>query len=96
MLIVAYGQVQERRPRKGIKLAGLLADVKQNPMRDVAPLSNNVEGEGRPISAHPPASQNVPDEMSKQKRQQKTSDATNPEEKMLGQFWGIDLFLVHD
>jgi hypothetical protein len=43
-----------------------------------------------------PASQNVPDEMSKQKRQQKTSDATNPEEKMLGQFWGIDLFLVHD
>jgi hypothetical protein len=43
-----------------------------------------------------PASQNVPDEMGKEKRQQQTSDTTNPEEKMLGQLWGIDLFLVHE
>ena len=43
-----------------------------------------------------PASQNVPDEMSKEKHKQQTSDATNPEEEMLGQFIGIDLFLVHD
>jgi hypothetical protein len=42
------------------------------------------------------ASQNVPDEMSKEKHQQQSSDATNPEEKMLGQLWGIDLFLVHE
>jgi hypothetical protein len=42
-----------------------------------------------------PALQNLPDEMSKEKRQ-KTSDVTNPEEEMLGQLWGIDLFLVHD
>jgi hypothetical protein len=42
------------------------------------------------------ASQNVPDEMSKEKREQQTSDATNPEEKMFGQLWGIDLFLVHE
>jgi hypothetical protein len=34
--------------------------------------------------------------MSKEKHQQQTSDATNPEEEMLGQLWGIDLFLVHD
>jgi hypothetical protein len=46
--------------------------------------------------SHPPASQNVVDEMSKENRQQQTSEATNPEEKMLGQLWGIDLLLVHD
>jgi hypothetical protein len=34
--------------------------------------------------------------MSKENRQQQTSDATNPEEKMLGQLWGINLLLVHD
>lgn len=66
-------------------------------MWDVEPLTKNVEGRGSgQFLARLPASQNVPDEMSKQKRQQQTSDATNPEEKMLGQFWGIDLFLVHD
>jgi hypothetical protein len=43
-----------------------------------------------------PVSQNVPDEMSKEKQQQQPSDATNPEEKMLGQLGGIDLFLVHE
>jgi hypothetical protein len=47
-------------------------------------------------AAHPPASKNVVDEMSKENHQQQTSDATNPEEKMLGQLWRIDLFLVHD
>ncbi len=46
--------------------------------------------------SRPPASQNVVDVMSKENRQQQNSDATNPEEKMLGQPWGIDLFLVHD
>jgi hypothetical protein len=66
-------------------------------MRDVAPLTKNVEGHGSgQFLAHLPASQNVPDEMSKEKHQQQTSDATNPEEEMLGQLWGIDLFLVHE
>jgi hypothetical protein len=45
--------------------------------------------------AHPPASQNVVDVMSEENHQQQTCDATNPEEKMLGQLWRIDLFLVH-
>ena len=66
-------------------------------MLDIAPLTKNVGGRvSGQFLAHPPASQDVPDEMSKEKQQQQTSDATNPEEKMLGQFWGIDLFLVHD
>jgi hypothetical protein len=34
--------------------------------------------------------------MSQESEQQQTSDATNPDEKIYGQFWGIDLFLVHD
>jgi hypothetical protein len=34
--------------------------------------------------------------MSKENHQQQDSNATNPEEKMLGQLWGIDLLLVHD
>jgi hypothetical protein len=34
--------------------------------------------------------------MGKENRQQQNSDATSPEEKMLGQLWGIDLFLVHN
>jgi hypothetical protein len=34
--------------------------------------------------------------MSKENRQQQNSDATSPEEKMLGQLWGIDLLLIHD
>jgi len=46
--------------------------------------------------SHLPASQNVVDVMSKENRHQQNSDATSPEEKMLGQLWGIDLFLVHD
>jgi hypothetical protein len=41
-------------------------------------------------------SNNVIDEMRKQKRQQQSSDTANPEEKMLGQLWGIDFFLIHD
>jgi len=52
--------------------------------------------EGARPKLHPPASQNVIDVMSKENRQQQTSDATNPEEKMLGQLWGINLLLVHD
>jgi hypothetical protein len=50
-----------------------------------------------PARAVPPekASKNVVDEMSKENNQQQTSDATNPEEKMLGQLWGIDFLLVH-
>jgi hypothetical protein len=44
----------------------------------------------------PPASKNVVDEMSEENRQQQNPDAANPEEKMLGQFWGIDLLLFHE
>jgi hypothetical protein len=33
--------------------------------------------------------------MGEEKRHQNTCDATNPKEKVLGQLWGIDLFLVH-
>jgi hypothetical protein len=36
------------------------------------------------------------DEMSEENCQQQASDAANPEEKMLGQLWGIDLLLVHN
>jgi hypothetical protein len=43
----------------------------------------------------PTASKNVVDEMSEENYQQQTSDATKPEEKMLGQLWGVDFFLVH-
>jgi hypothetical protein len=34
--------------------------------------------------------------MSEEKSQQQDSDATGPEEEMLGQFWGIDFFLIHE
>jgi len=34
--------------------------------------------------------------MSEENHEQQTAEATNPEKKMLGQLWGIDLFLVHD
>ncbi len=34
--------------------------------------------------------------MGKEKREQQDSDATNPEEKMLGKFWGIDFLFIHD
>jgi hypothetical protein len=50
----------------------------------------------RPSLHERQALQDVVDVVSEEKRQQQTSDATNPEEKMLGQFWGIDLFLVHE
>jgi hypothetical protein len=43
----------------------------------------------------PSASKNVIDEMSKENRQQQACDAANPEQKMLGQLWGIDFLLVH-
>jgi hypothetical protein len=43
-----------------------------------------------------PASKNVINEMSEENRQQQASDAAHPEEKMLGQLWGIDLLLVHN
>jgi hypothetical protein len=33
--------------------------------------------------------------MRKEDRHQQTSDAANPEKKMFGQLWGIDLFLIH-
>jgi hypothetical protein len=34
--------------------------------------------------------------MGKENCQQQKSEATNPEKKMLGQLWGIDLLLVHE
>jgi hypothetical protein len=34
--------------------------------------------------------------MGKEKREQQDSNATNPEEKMLGKFWGIDFLFIHD
>jgi hypothetical protein len=34
--------------------------------------------------------------MGEEKSQQQASDAANPQEKMPGQFWGIDLFLIHE
>jgi len=34
--------------------------------------------------------------MSEEIRQQQTTEATNPEKKVLGQLWGIDFFLVHE
>jgi len=48
------------------------------------------------VLCRPPASEDVVDVMSEEKRQQQASDATNPEEKMFRQLWGIDLLLVHD
>ena len=35
------------------------------------------------------------DEVSKEDREQQNSNATDPEEKMLGQLWGIDFLFVH-
>jgi hypothetical protein len=34
--------------------------------------------------------------MSEEKSHQQASDAANPEEKMPGQFWGIDFFFIHE
>jgi len=34
--------------------------------------------------------------MSQENEQQQASDTTNPDEKIRGRLWGIDLFLVHD
>jgi hypothetical protein len=34
--------------------------------------------------------------MGEQNHQQQTPDAKNPEQKMFGQFWGVDRFFVHD
>jgi len=65
-------------------------------IRGIPPLAKNVGMGQRAISITSSVSQNVPDEMSKEKHQEQTSDSTNPEEKMLGQLGGIDLFLVHD
>jgi hypothetical protein len=62
-----------------------------------AVLDKRVSRTGIPqFLSHPPGSQNVVDEVSKEVREQQTSDATNPEEEMLGQLWGIDFLLVHD
>src|SRR5882762_5968606 len=65
-------------------------------VRVIPPLAKKVGTVQRAISITSSVSQNVPDEMSKEKQQQQTSDATNPEEKMLGQLGGIDLFIVHE
>src|ERR1700686_1277413 len=70
--------------------------IEENPKQDTSVESHpwrRTSGMGqRAISITSSVSQNVPDEMSKEKQQQQTSDATNPEEKMLGQLGGIDLF----
>jgi hypothetical protein len=34
--------------------------------------------------------------MSEEISQHQACDATDPEEKMLGKFWGIDFFLIHE
>jgi hypothetical protein len=34
--------------------------------------------------------------MSEKKSQHQASDATDPEEKMRSQFWGIDFFFIHE
>jgi hypothetical protein len=47
------------------------------------------------ISLGQPASKNVVDEMSEEDHQQQAPEAANPEEKMLGQLWGVDFLLVH-
>jgi hypothetical protein len=50
----------------------------------------------RQLLSHPKPSQKVVNEMGEENHQQQTPDATNPEQKMFGQFWGVDLFFVHD
>jgi hypothetical protein len=34
--------------------------------------------------------------MGEEDHQQQTPDDTSPEQKMFGQFWGVDLFFVYD
>src|SRR5580658_6746373 len=41
------------------------------------------------------SSYNFPDEMSQENQEQQPSDATNPNDKIRRQLWGVDLLLIH-